>query len=207
MQAQPSASSPGYEADAGTHGRLSRRTLLHAGAVAGAGWALGASPSRRSVAAADDAPSFFVISDTHYLAQRDQPTKLTADSRDVNDRLIETLNGLPGQTLPAALGGGDVGEPRGVIHLGDVVDTGDKFGGVHEQMTDTEWKHYVEQFGLTGREGKLRFPIYEIHGNHDSPRQRNAPVEGIMRRNGDRPGLKNVSDNGLHYSWDCDRGV
>jgi cytolysin (calcineurin-like family phosphatase) len=185
----------------------SRRRWLTA--TAGAGCALAAAPAGSTAARANwradadaEALSFLIVSDTHYQADKEQPTRLNEASRGVNQRLIETLNALPGQRLPEEIGGGEVGQPRGVIHLGDMVDTGDKQGGVHPSMTDSEWKHFEEDYGLTGTEGKLRYPVYELHGNHDSPRQRNTPIEGIMRRNERRPGLRNISENGLHYSWD-----
>lgn len=181
--------------------RLGRRPFLGAGAAAAAGLGLAWSAGTAS-SASPDRLAFFIISDTHLLAQRDSPTRIDPHRTALNDRLIETLNELPGQSLPEQIGGGTVSEPRGVIHLGDRIDTGDKSGGVHEQMTDTEWEHYVERYGLTGKEGKLRFPVYEIHGNHDSPRQRNSPIKGIIRRNTDRKGLSDISENGLHYSWD-----
>lgn len=123
-------------------------------------------------------------------------------SAELNDRLIATLNGLPGRTLPKELGGGEVAEPKAVIHLGDMVDSGDKLGSTPERMVETEWKAYTERFGLAGNDGKLRYPVYEIHGNHDTPRRHNAVIDGIIVRNKKRPGLKNVSANGLHYSWD-----
>ncbi len=183
----------------------SRRAFLKTTAAAGAGWALGSGvqPAWTEEPAGQAEPlAFFVVSDTHYHAQRERPTKLLPDNQAVNQRLIETLNTLPGQRLPESLGGGLIGTPRGVLHLGDMVDTGDKAGGVHGTMTDSEWKHYVEDYGLTGQDGRLRYPVYEVHGNHDSPRQKNTPIQQIIRRNADRPGLTHVSANGLHYSWD-----
>ncbi|MFN9827850.1 MAG: hypothetical protein ACK58J_27170, partial [Planctomyces sp.] len=57
-------------------------------------------------------------------------------------------------------------------------------------------------YGLTGREGRLRLPLYEVHGNHDSPRGDGYAVQQIRRRNRERVGLTAVSENGLHYSWD-----
>ncbi len=187
--------------------RFSRRAFLRRCALAGTGWAVGGASLSRLLSAegtggAEESWSFFIIADTHYLARRDSPEMIDTESLELNDRLIETLNELPGRNLPANIGGGRVGTPRGVIHLGDVVDTGDKFGGVNERMTDTEWQYYVERYGLTGKEGKLRYPVYELHGNHDSPRQHNAPIKGIIERNPNRPGVTNISDNGLHYSWD-----
>jgi hypothetical protein len=184
----------------GPAGAWPRRRFLHATAVAGAGlvagWPAGGWGRRA------EGESFFVISDTHFRAEREAPARAAPDSVAVNRRLLEWLNGLPGQRLPGELGGGAVAEPRGVIHLGDMVDTGDRYGGVNEQMAATEWDVYRDHVGLTGREGLLRYPIYEIHGNHDTPRQRNAALEGVIERNARRGGLAAISPNGLHYSWD-----
>jgi len=183
--------------------RTSRRTLLRAGALASVPLL---SPNLAGTIAGDTssptALSFFVVSDTHYHANRDQPSLLLEENRQLNARLIETLNRLPGTHLPSQLGGQRVGAPRGVIHLGDMIDSGDKSGRLFEQMTDTEWQGYVADFGLTGNDGQLRYPVYEVHGNHDSPRQRNRPILQLIERNKRRPGLVHVSDNGLHYSWD-----
>ncbi len=68
-------------------------------------------------------------------------------------------------------------------------------------MCETEWKHHTELFGLNGNDGSLRYPIFEIHGNHDSPRLRNVAIEGMMERNVRRPGIIDRSTNGLHYAW------
>jgi hypothetical protein len=186
------------------HRNWTRRDFLKTSVAAAAGWTMGWPGTSRSFAAPalEEGLSFFLVADTHYLAQRDEPAKMFEHTTSVNERLIETLNAFPGQEIPERIGGGKVSEPKGVIHLGDMVDTGDKTGALHERMTDTEWRVYVEQFGLTGRDGKLRYPVYEVHGNHDSPRARNVVLRGIMDRNTRRPGLKNVSENGLHYSWD-----
>ena len=153
-------------------------------------------------AASTDPISFFVISDTHLLAQKDDPQSMAPESESLNDRLIDMLNSLPGQSLPAEIGGGKVAVPRGVIHLGDVVDSGDKSGVLYDQMTKTEWSHFTQRFGLTGNDGRLRFPIYELHGNHDSPRRNNVVLQGIAARNEQRIGLTDRVDGGLHYSWD-----
>src|SRR6202012_4753456 len=91
--------------------------------------------------------------------------------------------------------------PRGVIHAGDCIDTGDQ---ANAKAQRTEWSAYVGAFGLTGNDGKLRFPIYEVHGNHDAPRGDGLAVQQIIARNKTRPGVTNTSPNGLHYSWDWD---
>jgi len=145
---------------------------------------------------------FFFVSDTHYLAPADAPDKLDDISRETNSRLVETLNRLAGTEIPAAAGGGKVITPRGVIHGGDLIDSGDKSGPAHAPRWPTEWAGFVEDFGLNGGDGRLKYPVYEVHGNHDSPRGDGLVVKNIMARNKKRAGLKNVSENSLHYSWD-----
>jgi len=181
----------------------SRRDFLQTGAIAAAATATGLPLAKSIASTSTDKPlAFFIISDTHYLAQRDSPSEMIPGSRALNQRLIDTLNNLPGKELPEEVGGGTIAEPSGVIHLGDIVDTGDKFGGVNAEMTETEWRAYVEDYGITGKEGRLRHPIYELHGNHDTPRQHNVVIREIIERNPKRPGVNHISENGLHYAWD-----
>jgi cytolysin (calcineurin-like family phosphatase) len=180
-----------------------RRNAIACGVATGMGLGLG--PGGGIVTAnpsSTDPLSFFVISDTHLHARKDDPGVMEPESVALNDRLIDTLNRLPGQPLPNELGGGEVGVPRGVIHLGDMVDSGDKGGSLYNQMTETEWKHFTDRFGLTGTDGRLRYPLYELHGNHDSPRQNNIVLRDIADRNSRRIGLTNRVEDGLHYSWD-----
>jgi hypothetical protein len=155
-----------------------------------------------AAAAADDV-SFFLLSDTHYLADAADPSTLDPRSADATSRLVDAVNALPGTAIPAEAGGGTVAaKPRGVIHAGDVIDTGDKTGSNHSAMQKTEFAAYERDFGLTGTDGKLKFPVFELHGNHDGPGGKGVAIDGIVRRNKARPGLANTSPNGLHYSWD-----
>jgi len=172
-----------------------RREFLGTTARAAAGLALGW-PA--------DGLAFFVISDTHMLADSTSPGTINAARWALNERLVDVLNTLPGQALPTTLGGGIVASPRAVLHLGDIADSGDRLGALHEQMTATEWAAHTRLYGLTGTEGKLRYPLYEVHGNHDTPRGENVVLQGLMARNARRRGLTAVSSNGLHYSWDWD---
>lgn len=145
--------------------------------------------------------AFFHISDTHYLAEKEDPAKIDPESAEVNAALIDTLNKLPGSIIPDTLGGGKVLAPKGVIHTGDLIDTGDKTGPIHEAMQKTEWDAYVADYGLTGTEGKLKYPVYEVHGNHDSPPGKGITIDDIIARNKKRPGIDHISDNGLHCAW------
>jgi len=183
-----------------------RREFLGASARASAGVALGWSSKSlfgQAVPAADGL-SFFIISDTHMLAESATPGTIAAPRLALNERLVDVLNTLPGQQLPAGLGGGTIARPRGVLHLGDIADSGDKLGADHERMTETEWSAHTRLYGLTGTEGRLQYPIYELHGNHDTPRAANVVLQGLIARNARRRGLTNISPNGLHYSWNWD---
>ena len=146
-----------------------------------------------------DPVSFFLVGDTHFLANKEDTAKLDERSAIVTGRLIDLLNKLPGTEVPKAAGGGTVLAPRGVIHAGDCIDTGDK---ANVKMQETEWAAFADACGLTGKDGKLKVPVYEVHGNHDSPRGDGLAVKKIIARNKTRPGVTNASKNGVHYSWD-----
>src|SRR4051812_2314786 len=72
------------------------------------------------------AVSFFLAADTHYRGDLEDVSRMDATSADYNRRLVEWLNKLPGTAFPDAIGGGMVPAPQGVLHGGDLVDTGDK---------------------------------------------------------------------------------
>jgi len=189
--------------------RLISRRAVMAGGVAAAGLSAIDPKGLSRALGADSAPqvnprevAFFHIGDTHFLANKEDPTKIDERSALVTGRLVEVLNRLPGTAIPEAAGGGVVHAPRGVIHAGDVIDSGDRTGELFVNMQKTEIAAASAALGLTGVEGKLKYPIYEIHGNHDSPSGAGLMIEEIIRRNKKRAGVTNVSSNGLHYSWD-----
>lgn len=146
--------------------------------------------------------AFFVIGDTHFLADVDRPTRLDDRSAAVTDRLVDRLNRLVGTEIPPAAAAGLVRKPFGVIHAGDIIDTGDKSGHTQVQMQHTETAAFERKLGLTGDDGDLDFPLYEVHGNHDGPAGKGITIERIVERNKTRPRVRHVSANGLHYSWD-----
>jgi predicted phosphodiesterase len=146
--------------------------------------------------------SFIVAGDTHYLADKDSPERMDAKSLEICGRLVDTFNRLPGTAIPEEAGGGQVRALRGLIHVGDIIDTGDKRGGVTDKMQATEWSAFVDDYGLSGSDGRLNVPVYEVFGNHDAPHGTGLALEKIAERNKRRPGVSNVSTNGLHYSWD-----
>jgi hypothetical protein len=181
----------------------SRRSFLMTGLAA-----VGATMAPSPHGAAAELPSgstlaFFVVSDTHYEAPQDEPESLDPHLLEINRRAIDLLNHLPGSDLPEKMGGGKVGPIRGVIHLGDMIESGDKGNGaVALRRQKTEWHAYVGDYGLTGTDGRLKYPVYEVHGNHDSVRELNVVIEGMIERNKRRPGVTHLSPGGLHYSWD-----
>jgi predicted phosphodiesterase len=181
---------------------FSRRQFL---AAAASGLVLPAVARPVSPRPAAGPVAFFLIGDTHFLADKAEPKRLDPRSAAVTSRLVDTLNKLPGTQIAKEAGGGIVLAPRGVIHAGDVIDTGDKRGGVTGEMQQTEWAAFAETYGQSGKDGRLKVPVYEIHGNHDSPAGDGLAVKKMIERNKTRPGLINVSGNGLHYSWDWEK--
>ncbi len=179
---------------------VDRRHFLAASLLSTSAIAWGQKPAPSAQPTGDLA--WFLIGDTHYLADIDNTDKMQAYSQQTNRALIETLNKLPGTELPESIGGGKVAQPAGLIHAGDVIDTGDKNGAKHEAMQQTEIANYAADYGLTGKDGRLKIPVYEVHGNHDSPHGQGHAINQIIARNKNRPGLVNLSSNGMHYSWD-----
>jgi hypothetical protein len=181
----------------------SRRRFLRDAALSSA--ALGLVPTLRALA--DDAKpsseiaSFFLIGDTHYCADEKEISKMDATSAAYNARLVEWLNKLPGTEFGEGTGGGKVPIPHGVVHAGDIIDNGDK-GMPRLKMADAEVAGFLADYGLNGGDAKLRWAVREVHGNHDSPRADGPMISEIKARNKRRKDIKNVSENGLHYSWD-----
>jgi hypothetical protein len=174
-----------------------RRHFLAGSLAAGASLACSTSFAEDS-----DRIAFVYVSDTHYVAKKEAPSEIDERTTEVCSRLIDTLNRLPGQSIAEEAGGGKVIAPQGVLHGGDVIDSGDKSGAVHDKMQQTEWDAFVADYGLTGKEGRLKYPVYEIHGNHDGPQARGLAPDAMRERTKKRPGVKAVSKDGLHYSWD-----
>jgi cytolysin (calcineurin-like family phosphatase) len=131
---------------------------------------------------------FFVGSDTHYGR---------SNNAALNRQTIDMMNSLPGTALPEKFGG-TVQPPRGVVLNGDLLDRG------FAPDAGTNWAEFIQDYGLTGRDGRLKFPVYEGFGNHDGGPVKSFSRAAIRERNRRRPGLTLVSTNGLHYSWDWD---
>lgn len=131
-------------------------------------WLAGCGPAPAAVTARATEPAeltFLVAADTHFGAE---------GIEERNARQIEAMNAIPGTPWPAEIGG-TVGTPAAVLIAGDLTDTG----------TLTEWAKFVEYYGLTGKDGKLRYPVFEGSGNHDRPNPLFRPVVvAVARRHG-----------------------
>jgi len=184
-----------------TIGPVSRRSFLgHAAGGVAAASAVPALAARRDEA--DDTIAFFVVGDTHFFADAAAPDRILPQSAAVTGGLVDRLNELPGSEIPERSGGGAVRKPFGVIHAGDVIDTGDKQGKLQVAMQRTEVAAFERTMGLTGADGGLAYPVYEVHGNHDGPAGKGPAIDRIIERNKTRPRVDHVSPNGLHYAWD-----
>lgn len=148
--------------------------------------------------------AFFITGDPQYLAEKSEaPQRLDRFSEEANTRFLERLVKLPGSPIPDGLGGGTVSpDILGVVVAGDLIDSADKSGGPYPAMQRFEWRRFVRDYGLVGGDGRIPWPVYELHGNHDGPQGDTFVVRAIIERNRSRPGVVNRSPNGLHYSWD-----
>jgi hypothetical protein len=177
---------------------LSLATLIGLIAASSGAWAADSAGKPRNV-------TFISTSDSHYAAFVNE---------DRNDRTRDTLrylNAVTELSWPAALGGERIDAPRGVLLLGDVIDDGDRlFEGKNQSAQ--QFAHFLADFGLDGADGLLKFPVFETWGNHDGPpvgSEKNgfSFQANLVKRNAARKQkglISNVSQNGLHYSWDWD---
>ena len=125
-----------------------RQTFLSLLAVLGTAVAVPPPPAKVPSGKPARDLTFFVVSDTHYGLS-------PAGDRTV-PLLVDRMNALPGTDYPAALGG-KVGVPRGVLHLGDITNDGKR----------EQWDMFVRDYGLTGKEGRLKWPVYVFHLSGD----------------------------------------
>jgi predicted phosphodiesterase len=132
--------------------------------------------------ASNKAISFYVFSDTHLLN--------TQNRYDVIDSMITEANSLYLKDFPDTLSYLKKQKSKGILICGDLTDSA---------MPD-QWGKFIQLFGLHG-ENHLKMPVYENYGNHD------GDTSGVVRtaireRNKVRKNLTNLSENGMHYSWD-----
>jgi cytolysin (calcineurin-like family phosphatase) len=150
--------------------------------------------------------TFVSISDLHYRQ---------ADHEKCNNyrmpSTLKELNSIHAVEWPSKLGGGNVGLPRGVVALGDLIDDG-ALSRDGRDITAEQFHFFEKDFGVYG-EGTVKFPVFEGWGNHDGGPEgtrKNGAFSvqcEIKRRNHirlERNLISNLSTNGLHYSWDWD---
>jgi hypothetical protein len=156
-----------------------------------------------SARAAERNVTFLSTSDSHYDAFENE-------DRNARDRdSIREMNLIATRTWPEKLGGGDIERPRGVVVLGDCIDDGDRlFNG--QPQSRPQYEFFRADFGLDGTDGLLKYPVFEGWGNHDGPPSGKERFgfsfqAELQKRNALRlqKGLiGQVSENGLHYSWE-----
>jgi cytolysin (calcineurin-like family phosphatase) len=147
--------------------------------------------------------TFLVTSDSHYDAFENE------DRNERNRFTIDQMNSISTVLWPKKLGGDLIEKPRGVLILGDVIDDGDRMREGRNQ-SERQYLHFLEDFGLDGTDGRLKYPVFEGWGNHDGPPEGRERFgfsfqSRFKKRNALRLKKKligRVSENGLHYSWD-----
>jgi len=151
--------------------------------------------------------TFLSTSDSHYR----EPDHKAGNHNDLNRASIIEINRIAGVPWPAQLGSDKIAKPRGVVMLGDLIDDGDRAEN-GRQISAEQYKIFQSDFGLDGSDGLLKYPVFEGWGNHDGPpvgkEKHGFSSQGeIKRRNFIRKEKKlisNLSENGLHYSWNWD---
>lgn len=169
--------------------------LLSAGALA----APATQPAtRRSV-------TFISTSDSHYAA-------FTNEDRNQRNRdTLDVINRVTEASWPQPLGGQRIDKPRGVVLLGDVIDDGDRLYQGRNQ-SQQQYANFLADFGFDGTDAILKYPVFEGWGNHDGPpvgKEKNgfSFQAQLKKRNAlrkEKGMIGNLSENGLHYSWDWD---
>lgn len=151
--------------------------------------------------------TFISTSDSHYR----HPDHKLGHHNHLTRASVEEINRIHTLEWPTGLGGGTIARPRGVVMPGDLIDDGDHALG-ERNLTAEQFRLFEADFGLDGSDGLLVYPVFEGFGNHDGPPE-GAEKHGfsvqreIKRRNRVRLSkglISNLSENGLHYSWDWD---
>ncbi len=151
--------------------------------------------------------TFLSISDTHYR----EPDHKFGSHNHMTRASVEEMNSVTNLVWPEKLGAGQVEKPRGAVVLGDCNDDGDRKQG-DRIITAEQNGFFLADFGLDGKDGLLKYPVFEGWGNHDGPPegkeksgfsfQAQIRKRNVVRR--EKGLISNVSSNGLHYSWDWD---
>lgn len=143
--------------------------------------------------------TFFVAADLHYGQEQSK------NNEQGNKDVIALMNNLPGVAFPGA-DFGTVAAPRGVLVAGDLTDSGTSVNYDGNSFGIHAFDGFADDYPVKDGAGiHVHFPVYEGYGNHDVQNQKDDVVlKGIASRNRNRATPVNLSDNGLHYSWDWD---
>ena len=150
--------------------------------------------------------TFLSTSDCHY---KEADSKTSHNG--LNRASIEAMNAVASLRWPEPLGGDPIARPRGVVVLGDVIDDGDR-AVQGRKISQEQYRFFLADFGLDGADGLLKYPVFEGWGNHDGPpegKEKNgfsfqAQLKHRNQLRKQKGLIANLSDNGLHYSWDWD---
>ena len=149
--------------------------------------------------------TFISTSDSHYNYGKNEG---------INARDLETVRAINAVTdicWPDELGGDRVKAPKGVLLLGDCINDGDMArDGVN--VSEKQNEVLLEQLGLDGTDGLLKYPVFEGWGNHDGPpagKEKNgfsfqAQLKERNKLRKEKGLIKDISESGMQYSWDWD---
>ncbi|HVU89971.1 MAG TPA: hypothetical protein VHD36_21750 [Pirellulales bacterium] len=139
--------------------------------------------------------TFFFTADTHYGLD------LWVNNEQGNKATIDAMNNLPGTAYPASIGG-TVATPSGVLVAGDLTDTPERPNAYGFHVPGIDADGFNEDYAVDGS-GRIKYPVYEGYGNHDVDNTTHSyTLDMIRERNLVRPGITDLSANGLNYSWD-----
>lgn len=192
----------------------SRRRFLRTGLGTVAGVA--ALPALSTRARASALPfdfTFYHLGDTHYRAF-DATLSNGVAINNANRANLQRMAAItPTTPMPVA---GTVGTPIGLIHVGDILESGVEAPLTKTQTLAAQLENYVKDFGLLGNEtGTLvKLPVYEAYGNHDQDGYLKQISDAIASRSAQLPGITgrsgsftyvnafgNITVTGVHYAW------
>jgi hypothetical protein len=193
----------------------SRRSFLRTGLGTVAGVA--ALPALSTRAMAEVVPfdfTFYHLGDTHYRAFDETLSGTGVLVNNANRANLQRMAAItPATPMPVA---GTVGTPVGVIHVGDILESGLEAPLTKPQTLAKQLENYVKDFGLLGNEvGTLvKLPVYEAYGNHDQDGYLKEISDAIASRSDQLPGINgrsgtftyvnafgNITVTGVHYAW------
>lgn len=90
-------------------------------------------------------------------------TSYTKNVWAINEMNSLPTPGWPNSAWPDALGGGPVLAPAGVTVSGDLIDSANTAGDSVNSCN--QWANFTTLYGLTGRDGLLKYKTYEGRGN------------------------------------------